>query len=91
MRLDQLASLAYFLLSDPEEVVAKVAAPHVVEEPVVEAAEEGEEAEAEAPAEGEAGAKPRADAEPHQPGMVFQGRRYDTSLRPRRRIVVVVP
>ncbi len=42
------------LLSDPDEVVAKVAAPHVVEEPVVEAAEEGEEAEAEAPAEGEA-------------------------------------
>ncbi len=42
------------LLSDPDEVVAKVAAPHVVEEPVVEAVEEGEEAEAEAPAEGEA-------------------------------------
>jgi hypothetical protein len=33
--------------------VAKVAAPHVVEEPVVEAVE-GEEPEAEAPAEGEA-------------------------------------
>ncbi len=46
------------LLSDPDEVVAKVAAPHVIEEPVVEAAEEGEEAEAEAPAEGEAEAKP---------------------------------
>lgn len=42
------------LLSDPDEVVAKVAAPHVVEEPVVEAVEEGEEAAAEAPAEGEA-------------------------------------
>ena len=28
------------LLSDPEEVVAKVAAPHVVEEPVVEAVAE---------------------------------------------------
>jgi large subunit ribosomal protein L25 len=40
------------LLSDPDEVVAKVAAPHVVEEPVVEAVE-GEEAaaEGEAPAE----------------------------------------
>jgi large subunit ribosomal protein L25 len=35
------------LLSDPDEVVAKVAAPHVVEEPVVEEV-------AEAPAEGEA-------------------------------------
>ncbi|MGA3058500.1 MAG: 50S ribosomal protein L25 [Candidatus Limnocylindrales bacterium] len=42
------------LLSDPDEVVAKVAAPHVVEEPVVEEAEEAEEAAAEAPAEGEA-------------------------------------
>jgi large subunit ribosomal protein L25 len=45
------------LLSDPDEVVAHVAAPHVVEEPVVEEAVEGEEAEAaegEAPAEGEA-------------------------------------
>jgi large subunit ribosomal protein L25 len=40
------------LLSDPDEVVAHVAAPHVIEEPVVEAVE-GEEAEAEAPAEGE--------------------------------------
>jgi hypothetical protein len=39
------------LLSDPDEVVAKVAAPHVVEE-VAPAAEE--EAEAAAPAEGEA-------------------------------------
>ncbi len=37
------------LLSDPDEVVAKVAAPHIVEEPVVEA-EEAEEAAAEEPA-----------------------------------------
>ncbi|MGD0121151.1 MAG: 50S ribosomal protein L25 [Candidatus Limnocylindrales bacterium] len=42
------------LLSDPDEVVAKVAAPHVVEEPVVEAAEEpvAEEPAAEAKPEG---------------------------------------
>jgi hypothetical protein len=38
--------------------LAKVAAPHVIEEPVVEAVEGEEEAEAEAPAEGEA--KPEA-------------------------------
>ena len=43
------------LLSDPDEVVAKVAAPHVIEEPVVVAAEE-EPAEAAAATE----AKPEA-------------------------------
>ena len=42
------------LLSDPDEVVAHVAAPHVIEEPVVEAVEGEEAAEGEAPAEGEA-------------------------------------
>lgn len=41
------------LLSDPEEVVAKVAPPHVVEEPVVEAVEEPEAEEPEAEAKPE--------------------------------------
>ena len=42
------------LLSDPDEVVAKVAAPHVVEEPVVEAVEEGRRGRSRSSAEGEA-------------------------------------
>jgi large subunit ribosomal protein L25 len=45
------------LLSDPDEVVAKVAAPHVVEEPVVEEV-------AEAPAEGEAEGEAKTEAKP---------------------------
>ena len=44
------------LLSDPDEVVAKVAPPHVVEEPVVAAVEET----AEAAAETETEAQPEA-------------------------------
>jgi large subunit ribosomal protein L25 len=43
------------LLSDPDEVVAKVAPPHVVEEPVVEVVEE-------APAEGEAEGEAKTEA-----------------------------
>ena len=44
------------LLSDPDEIVAKVVPPHVVEEPVVEVVEE-------APAEGEAEAEAKTETE----------------------------
>ena len=51
------------LLTDPDEIVARVQAPRIEEEPVVVGAEEAAEAEAAEAAEGEEGEEPAAAGE----------------------------